>query len=135
MKAAAGGAAVAVAVDGGTEQREWMGAAAAAAAARSARGPEQTSGPGKEHTDAAVDEPWRARWAVGAESVAGSAGRQEAAWPEDEQAALEIKELGRIAMVECEAQRKANFNSMLMLLAIPYGLRCVWSMCLAPFTR
>ena len=79
MEAAAEGAAVAVAVDGGTEQREWMGAAAAAAAARAARGPEQTSGPGKEHTDAAVDEPRRARWAVGTDSIAGSAGRQEAA--------------------------------------------------------
>jgi hypothetical protein len=74
-----------------------MGAAAAAAAAGAARGPEQTSGPGKEHTDAAVDEPWRARWAAGAQSVAGSTGRQEAAWPEDEKAALETKELGRMA--------------------------------------
>jgi hypothetical protein len=76
-----------------------MGAVAAAAAARAGRGPEQKLGPGRSDADAAVAEPWSARWAVGAESVAVSAGRQEAAWPEEEQGALETKELGRIAMV------------------------------------
>jgi len=77
VEAAAGGTAVAVDGSRTAERGEWMGAAAAAA--RAGRGPEQTPGPGREHIDAAAAEPWRARWTVGAESVAASAGRQEAA--------------------------------------------------------
>ncbi len=90
-----------VAKDAVEKQEEWLGAAIPAAAARAGSGPKTTPGPGRERIDSAVAEAWRARRAVsvGAESVAVSAGRQEAAWPEEEQGALETKELGRIAMV------------------------------------
>jgi hypothetical protein len=124
-----------VAEDAVEEQEEWLGAAIPAAAARAGSGQKKTPGPGKERIDSvsAVAETWRARRAecVGAGGAAGSAGRREAVRPEQEQAALETKELGRIAMVERGAQRRMNNR----LLPILYGLSCVYAMYPDVFTR